>query len=76
MALAYDLTYSSGPRGEQSTMVAGEGKNPTKEHLLKLAHHANLKPKQANEIIDQVHEALSHWKKWQKMQELPLKTLN
>ncbi|PIR38090.1 MAG: phosphatidylinositol kinase [Alphaproteobacteria bacterium CG11_big_fil_rev_8_21_14_0_20_39_49] len=58
---AYDLTFSSGPRGEQSTMVAGEGKNPTKEHLLKLVPHADLKPKQANEIIDQVHQALSHW---------------
>lgn len=63
LAPAYDLTYSSGPRGEQSTMVAGEGKNPTKEHLLQLAHHADLKPKQANEIIDQVCEALRNWKK-------------
>jgi len=26
-----------------------------------LVPHADLKPKQANEIIDQVHQALSHW---------------
>ena len=34
---AYDLTFSSGPRGEQSTMVMGEGRNPNTIHLLKLA---------------------------------------
>ena len=27
---AYDLTFSSGPAGEHSTMIMGEGKNPTK----------------------------------------------
>src|SRR5258708_18566569 len=27
-APAYDLTFSDGPAGEQSTMVMGEGKNP------------------------------------------------
>lgn len=62
LAPAYDLTYSFGPRGEQSTMVAGEGKIPTEEHLLKLARHADLKPQQAHEIIEQVRDALSHWK--------------
>jgi hypothetical protein len=28
-APAYDLTFSDGPAGEQSTMVMGEGRNPT-----------------------------------------------
>jgi serine/threonine-protein kinase HipA len=28
LAPGYDLTFSSGPRGEQSTMVMGEGRNP------------------------------------------------
>src|ERR1700685_930504 len=32
-APAYDLTFSYGPNGEQSTMVMGEGKNPGAEHL-------------------------------------------
>lgn len=29
-APAYDLTFSDGPAGEQSTMVMGEGKNPVR----------------------------------------------
>lgn len=62
LAPAYDLTFSSGPRGEQSTMVAGEGRNPNAEHLLKLAHHADLKPAEAKEIIGQVCEGLSTWR--------------
>ena len=40
---AYDLTFSSGPRGEQSTMVMGEGRNPNTIHLLKLADEAKIK---------------------------------
>ncbi|NET71413.1 MAG: type II toxin-antitoxin system HipA family toxin [Sphaerospermopsis sp. SIO1G2] len=63
LAPAYDLTYSSGPRGEQSTMVAGEGKNSTTAHLLKLAAHADLKQNEAISIIDQVREALCQWNK-------------
>ena len=58
---AYDLTFSSGPGGEQSTMVMGEGKNPTIEHLLKLAPLADLSEREANEIIEQVRNALSQW---------------
>jgi serine/threonine-protein kinase HipA len=61
LAPAYDLTFSPGPRGEQSTMIGGEGRNPNAGHLLKLAHHADLKPAQANEIIEQVRDALTQW---------------
>lgn len=31
---AYDLVYSEGIMGEHATTIAGEGKNPTKEHML------------------------------------------
>ena len=48
---AYDLTFSSGPSGEQSTMVMGEGRNPNAGHLLKLAAEANIKKDRAAEII-------------------------
>ena len=58
---AYDLTFSSGPGGEQSTMVMGEGKNPSIEHLLKLAALADLPEQEANEIIEQVRNALNQW---------------
>jgi serine/threonine-protein kinase HipA len=59
---AYDLTFSSGPRGEQSTMVIGEGKNPTINHLIKLGNEAKLSKNRIAEIIDQTQAALANWK--------------
>jgi serine/threonine-protein kinase HipA len=58
---AYDLTFSSGPLGEHSTMIMGEGKNPKKEHILKLAKIANIKQSTALEIINQVSYAVNKW---------------
>ena len=58
---AYDLTFSSGPRGEQSTMVMGEGRNPNTSHLLKLADEAKIKKDRALEIIDALKSSLSKW---------------
>jgi hypothetical protein len=43
LAPAYDLTFSHGPVGEQSTMVMGEGKNPGLEHLQTLGKKHGLK---------------------------------
>jgi serine/threonine-protein kinase HipA len=59
---AYDLTFSSGPSGEHSTLVMGEGKNPTQAHLLKLANVADIKKDTALTIIDQVCAAVCKWK--------------
>ncbi len=59
---AYDLTFSSGFAGEHSTMILGEGKNPTKEHLLKLAEVGNIKKEKALAIISQILEAVAKWK--------------
>ena len=58
---AYDLTFSSGPNGEQSTMVMGQGRNPGVEDLKKLGEAAKLAPKRVDEIIDQTKAALSQW---------------
>lgn len=58
---AYDLTFSFGPGGEHSTMIMGEGKSPTKEHLLRLSHVGNIKKDKALEIIDQVSKATKKW---------------
>ena len=58
---AYDLTFSSGPAGEHSTMIIGEGKNPTKNHLLKLAGTVGIKHDKALAIIDQVLAAIQKW---------------
>ena len=59
---AYDLIYSSGPGGEQSTMVMGEGRNPGSLHLLKLAEAASIPQKKAQEIIERCQSALTRWK--------------
>jgi len=60
---AYDLTFSSGPGGEQSTTVMGQGRNPNEEHLKKLAKEANIKKDRATEIIEATKESLSKWPK-------------
>jgi serine/threonine-protein kinase HipA len=62
LAPAYDLTYSNGPNGEQSTMVMGEGKQPTAEHLIKLGLQAKISKKLILEIVDQTKNALGKWK--------------
>lgn len=62
LAPAYDLTFSSGPNGEQSTMVMGEGKNPTVSHLVKLGLEAGLSKKFIDEVIGQTKYALDRWK--------------
>ena len=62
LAPAYDLTFSSGPNGEQSTSVMGEGRRPTTEHLVKLAIDASISEKLANQIISQTKTSLENWK--------------
>jgi serine/threonine-protein kinase HipA len=59
-APAYDLTFSDGPAGEQSTMVMGEGKNPGVEHLKALGKEHNLK--NAPRILAKVQKAVWRWK--------------
>lgn len=61
LAPGYDLTFSSGPRGEQSTMVMGEGKSPTVEHLIKLGNEAKIPKARITEIIEQTRAALAGW---------------
>ncbi|MBV2223952.1 MAG: type II toxin-antitoxin system HipA family toxin [Cloacibacterium sp.] len=58
---AYDLTFASGPGGEQSTMVLGEGKNITREYLLKLGLEAKLSKVFVENVIEQTQTALSDW---------------
>ncbi|MEM7243164.1 MAG: type II toxin-antitoxin system HipA family toxin [Pseudomonadota bacterium] len=60
-APAYDLTFSSGPGGEQSTMVMGQGRDPDLDALFLLAHEAGIKKTDAKDVIDVVQGALSQW---------------
>ncbi|WP_028296841.1 type II toxin-antitoxin system HipA family toxin [Olivibacter sitiensis] len=61
LAPAYDLTFSSGPNGEQSTMVMGEGKNPAIRDMVKLGLEAKLSKRLIEEIIEQTKSALARW---------------
>lgn len=61
-APAYDLTFSSGPGGEHSTTVMGEGRNPNRKHLQRLGKKMNIK--KTDEIIDQVADAVSRWQEF------------
>lgn len=59
-APAYDLTFSGGPAGEQSTMVMGEGKNPGVEQLRALGKEHSLK--NAPRILAKVQAAVARWR--------------
>ena len=61
-APAYDLTYSAGPGGEHTTSVSGEGRAPTRAHLLKLADSKGIKKEMAAAIIDEVESGISFMK--------------
>ena len=55
----YDITFSFGPGGEHSTMYLGEGKNPTKEHLIKLGEKHGIKKREI--ILQEVEESVRRW---------------
>jgi serine/threonine-protein kinase HipA len=59
---AYDLLYTPGPGGEHTMSLAGEGKNPGRSHLLRLAAQADVAKREIVGIIDQVQAAVAHWK--------------
>lgn len=59
LAPAYDLTFSSGPGGEQSMTVMGEGRAPGVEQLRALAKKHSLKNGAA--ILAEVDAAVAAW---------------
>ncbi|MGK5082700.1 HipA domain-containing protein [Bdellovibrionota bacterium FG-1] len=68
---AYDLTYSTGPGGEHMMLVAGEGRNPTRDHLKTLALEVGLK--HSPQIIDEVRDAIGQFCKFADEAGLPKK---
>jgi serine/threonine-protein kinase HipA len=59
---AYDLLYTPGPGGEHTMSLAGEGKNPGRSHLLRLAAQADVAKREIVGIIDQAQAAVARWK--------------
>ncbi|MBC8317227.1 MAG: type II toxin-antitoxin system HipA family toxin [Desulfobulbaceae bacterium] len=62
LAPAYDLVFTSGPGGEHTTTIAGEGRNPLKRHLFQLADQFDINQRLANKIFDEVSLAISKWR--------------
>ena len=59
---AYDLLHAPGPGVEHSMTLAGEGKNPGRAHILRLAEQAGVAGSQANAIMEEVRAAVDRWK--------------
>jgi len=58
---AYDLTFSSGPGGEHTMSVAGEGRMPTRRHFSQLAAKMGIEPRARDALVEQVDAAVSDW---------------
>jgi serine/threonine-protein kinase HipA len=59
---AYDLTFASGPGGEHTMLVAGEGRAPGVAHLRALAAQVDLR--HSTRIIDEVRAAIGRFKRF------------
>jgi serine/threonine-protein kinase HipA len=61
LAPLFDFTFHTGPNGWQTLSVAGEGQNPGRNHLPKLADQIDLRPRDAAEIIEHVRAAVAEF---------------
>jgi len=71
---AYDLTFSDGPGGEHTMLLAKEGRNPSIDHLKALAEVCDVE--NGSKIIDQVHEAVGRFKVFAEKAEVPARLSN
>ena len=58
---AYDLTFASGPGGEHSMTIAGEGYAPAYNHFAKLAEQYDISIKDMEAMIAEVTDATARW---------------
>lgn len=58
---AYDLVFSTGPGGEHSMTVDGEGRSPDRARCLALAARHGIAAGEGAAIIDRVTEAVARW---------------
>lgn len=61
LAPAYDLTFSSGPGGEHYLAVEGEGRAPTRAHVLHLAKRHGFSEAQVSQMIDAIRASIAEW---------------
>jgi serine/threonine-protein kinase HipA len=61
LAPAYDLTFSSGPGGEHYLAVEGEGRRPTRAHVLRLGKRHGFSEARVSQMIDAVRASIAEW---------------
>jgi serine/threonine-protein kinase HipA len=61
LAPAYDLTYAAGPGGEHYMDIEGEGRHPTRAHVLRLGARHGLDAKAVAAVIETVRAAIADW---------------
>jgi serine/threonine-protein kinase HipA len=61
---AYDLTFSTGPGGEHSLDLAGNGRTPGRDDILTVAKKAGISATHANQAIEQVATAVARWREF------------
>jgi serine/threonine-protein kinase HipA len=73
LAPAYDMTYAYNPLGKYTSLhqmtIKGKQDGFTKSDFLQIAKSMNIK--KANEIVEEVIEAVSQWKRIAKEQDIP-----
>ena len=65
-APAYDLTFSEGPGGEHTLLVAGEGRRPSRSHLEALGSKAGIKEGAVRAVLEGVTGAIARWEAFAK----------
>ena len=61
LAPAYDLTHAPGPGGEHYLDIEGEGRNPTRAHVLRLGARHSLDAKAVAAMVEEVRAAVARW---------------
>lgn len=69
---AYDVSFSRGPGGEHTLLIAGEGRHPGRKQFLDVAKSAGIKPQRAGEIVVAVDDAVSTWANHADAEEVPM----
>lgn len=61
LAPAYDLTYAAGPGGEHYLDIEGEGRHPTRAHVLRLGARHDIDARRVSAIVEAVRHAVTRW---------------
>jgi serine/threonine-protein kinase HipA len=76
LAPAYDLTFSSGPRGEHYLTVNGRGTDIRLEDVLAVAERQSINARTAATIVDEVRTAVSDFGSFAQRYDVPARSRN